>query len=135
MQIEINKNKRITCVCLIGSTDSSIKVDDFNFKYNHFNYKYLDDNIIYSPITNEAEKFIKKIYNEDTDLYSEGLTLSEQIEYYKKLIVEKTKEIESEKLAGFGNPNLELELNELKKIHLEKSHELALQIENRLKEV
>lgn len=62
-------------------------------------------------------------------------SLEEQIEYYKNLIIQKTKELGIENLAGFGNPNLELELNELKKIHLEKSHELALQIENRLKEV
>lgn len=60
-------------------------------------------------------------------------SLEEQIEYYKNLIIQKTKELGIENLAGFGNPNLELELNELKKIHLEKSHELALQIENRLR--
>lgn len=61
------------------------------------------------------------------------LQLEEQIECYKNLIIEKTKEIELIKLAGFGNENLELELNELKKQHLEKSHELALQIESRLR--
>lgn len=61
------------------------------------------------------------------------VSLEEQIEYYKNLIIQKTKELGIENLAGFGNPNLELELNELKKIHLEKSHELALEIENRLK--
>ena len=94
---------------------------------------YYNNEIKYKPNTNR--KFIKKIFNYKNDCYEEGATLEEQIEYYKKLIIQKTKEIEAEKLAGFGNPNLELELNELKKIHLEKSHELGLQIENRLKEV
>ena len=81
------------------------------------------------------EELIKPIFCYESLSWKEEATLEEQIEYYKNLIIEKTKEIETEKLAGFGNPNLELELNELKKIHLEKSHELGLQIENRLKEV
>lgn len=64
-----------------------------------------------------------------------SITLEEEVEELKRLIIEKTKEIEIEKLAGFGSGNLELELDKLKKQHLEKSHELALQIENRLREV
>ena len=81
------------------------------------------------------EKLIKPIFCYESLSWKEEATLEEQIEYYKNLIIQKTKEIETEKLAGFRNPKLELELNELKKIHLEKSHELALQIENRLREV
>ena len=72
-------------------------------------------------------------FNYDTEQWEETASLSEQIEYYKNLIIQKTKEIEAEKLAGFGNPDLELELNELKKMHLEKSHELGLQMENKLR--
>ncbi|MHA4988002.1 hypothetical protein [Cetobacterium somerae] len=72
-------------------------------------------------------------FNYDTEQWEENASLDEQIEYYKHLIIEKTRELGIENLAGFGNSNLELELNELKKIHLEKSHELALQIENKLK--
>lgn len=76
---------------------------------------------------------IKMIFNYQSEAWEETATLEEQIEHYKNLIIQKTKEIETEKLAGFRNSNFELELNELKKIHLEKSHELALQIENRLR--
>ena len=79
------------------------------------------------------EELIKPIFCYESLSWKEEATLEEQIEYYKNLIIQTTNEIETEKLAGFKNPNLELELNELKKIHLEKSHELALQIENRLK--
>lgn len=101
-----------------GSIDENyelIKTEDFDMEIDKL-YFYENGNII---IKNTVDT----------------LQLEEQIEYYKNLIIEKTKEIELIKLAGFGNENLELELNELKKQHLEKSHELALQIENRLKEV
>lgn len=99
----------------------------------------IDDYVYYDDVNNE----LIKIENPPSLLYTKyngtewiiEASLEEQIEYYKNLIIQKTKELGIENLAGFGNPNLELELNELKKIHLEKSHELALQIENRLKEV
>lgn len=79
--------------------------------------------------------YIKKSFNYESEIWEEKATLEESIEFYKNLIIVKTRELGIENLAGFANPNLELELNELKKIHLEKSHELALQIENRLREV
>lgn len=83
----------------------------------------------------EPKYLVKPEYNYENHEWIEKATFNQQVEHYKNLIIQKTGEIEMEKLAGFGNPSLELELNELKKIHLEKSHELGLQIENRLKEV
>lgn len=99
----------------------------------------VDDYVYYSDISNE----LVKIKNPQSVLYTKydgtewviEASLEEQLEYYKNLIIQKTGELGIENLAGFGNPNLESELNELKIIHLEKSHELALQIENRLEEV
>lgn len=120
MYIYINKNNnkieqfiyssKISDILIENYTDKNyelIQIEDFDMEIDKL-YFYENGNII---IKNTVDT----------------LQLEEQIEYYKNLIVEKTKEAELIKLAGFFNINLERELNELKKIHLEKSHELALQ--------
>ncbi|MGL5621326.1 hypothetical protein [Cetobacterium sp.] len=86
-----------------------------------------------SIVARDKPKGINVIW--DGENFVETASLEQQIEYYKNLIIQKTIELGIENLAGFGNLNLESELNELKKIHLEKSHKLALQIENKLKEL
>lgn len=89
-----------------------------------------NENIIYLSPPNDGRKYI---WDFGSLKWVHDMSLEEEVEYYKNLIIQKNKEIENEKLAGFRNEKLESELNELKEIHLEKSHELALQIENRLK--
>lgn len=65
------------------------------------------------------------------------ISLEKQIEYYENKVIEKTKELESLRLVGFEGTikffNLEIEIVELRKKYLDANHELALQIENRLK--
>lgn len=110
--------------------------DIFCLDNNNFT---VGDYVYYNYINNE----LIQIENPPSGIYTKyngvewiiEASLEEQIEHYKNLIIQKTRKLGIENLAGFGNPNLELELNELKKIHLEKSHELALQIENKLREV
>ncbi|MHA4986973.1 DUF2977 domain-containing protein [Cetobacterium somerae] len=132
MKIKLNKYNYITGYSTVGDIENGIELKikvDLN---NILNYQFINGELVYNPI---PEKPLGVTLEYDGTSWIETASLEEQIEYYKNLIIEKTKEIELIKLAGFGNENLELELNELKKQHLEKSHELALQIENRLKEV
>ncbi|MHA4987208.1 DUF2977 domain-containing protein [Cetobacterium somerae] len=132
MKIKLNKYNYITGYSTVGDIENGIELKikvDLN---NILNYQFINGELVYNPI---PEKPLGVTLEYDGTSWIETASLEEQIEYYKNLIIEKTKEIELIKLAGFGNENLELELNELKKQHLEKSHELALQIENRLIEV
>lgn len=100
----------------------------------------LEDNKI---IQREIEAFpldkVKPIFNYKTFKYEESATLEEQIEYYKNLIIEKTRLLELLKASGFSGTkeeiNLQTEIANLKQIYMDKNHELALQIENRLREV
>lgn len=130
IKIVINKYNYIVGYALIGDITNSIEVNYEGDIKEIKNYQYINGELIYNPI---PEKPLGIALEYDGIDWIETASLEEQIEYYKNLIIQKTREIEVEKLAGFGNPGLELELNELKKIHLEKSHELALQIENKLK--
>lgn len=76
-------------------------------------------------------------WNKEERYWSETATLEEQIEYYKKLIIEKTREHELLKASGFTGSqeeiNLQVEIENLKQMYMDKNHELALQIENRLR--
>ncbi len=81
MRIEVNKSNRVTCVCYEGSTENSIEVRDFNFVGSHFDFKYnasgLNGFFTREPIKNENEYFVKKVYDENTDLYIEQATQEE----------------------------------------------------------
>lgn len=83
------------------------------------------------------EKFVKKIFNYETESWEEGADLEEQIEYYKNLIIQRTREHELLKISGFTGTqeeiNLQTEIEDLKQKYLDLNHKLALQIENRLK--
>lgn len=131
IKIVTNKYNYIVGYALIGDIANSIEISFEGDIKEIKNYQYIKE-LIYNPI---PERPLGVALEYDGINWIETANLEEQIEYYKNLIIEKTRELGVERLAGFGNPDLELELNELKKIHLEKSHELALQIENRLKEV
>lgn len=132
VKIKLNKYNYIVGYSTVGDIDNGIELKikvDLN---NILNYQFINGELVYNPI---PEKPLGIALEYDGTSWIETSTLEKQVEYYKNIIIEKTRELGIEKLAGFGNLDLELELNELKKIHLEKSHELALQIENRLKEV
>lgn len=131
IKIVTNKYNYIVGYALIGDIVNSIEVNFEGDIKEIKNYQYINGELIYNPI---PEKPLGISLEYDGINWIETATLEEQIEYYKNLIIDKARELGIEKLAGFGNPNLELELSELKKIHLEKSHELALQIENKTKE-
>ncbi len=81
--------------------------------------------------------YIKKSFNYENEVWEEKATLEESIEYYKNLIIEKTREHELLKASGFSGTqeeiNLQVEIENLKQIYMDKNHELALQIENRLR--
>lgn len=132
VKIITNKYNYIVGYALIGDITNSIEIKYEGDIKEIKNYQYINRELIYNPI---PEKPLGISLEYDGINWIETATLEEQIEYYKQRIIEKARELGIEKLAGFGNLNLELELNELKKMHLEKSHKLALQIENRLREV
>ena len=132
MKIAINKYNYIVGYALIGDITNSIEVNYEGDIKEIKNYQYINGELIYNPI---PERPLGVALEYDGTNWIETANLEEQIEYYKNIIIDKARELGIEKLAGFGNLNLESELNELKKIHLEKSHELALQIENKLKEL
>lgn len=132
VKIVLNNHNYIVGYALIGDIVNSIEIHYEGDIKEIKNYQYINGELIYNPI---PEKPLGVALEYNGINWIETANLEEQIEYYKNIIIDKARELGIEKLAGFGNPNLELKLNELKKIHLEKSHELALQIENKLKEV
>ena len=71
--------------------------------------------------------------------WKSNASLDEEIEYYKNLIIQKTREHELLKASDFTGTqeeiNLKTEIENLKQIYMDKNHELALQIDNRLREV
>lgn len=102
--------------------------------------EFINDNKIDDIYNYEINKdLISPSFNYEILAWEETATLEKQIEHYKKLVIEKTKELELLKNSGFGGGqeeiNLQIEIENLKQIYMDKSHELALQIENRLKEV
>lgn len=125
--IEIDEYDRLSGFSVVENSemielDTTIEIDFRNFR----NFKLNGKDLIYSELPEKPNSLYTK-YN-GTEWVIES-SLEEQVEYYKNLIIQKTRELGIENLAGFGNPNLESELNELKKIHLEKSHELALEMD------
>lgn len=80
---------------------------------------------------------VRIVFDFINEIWIDNATLDEQIEHYKNLIIQKTKEHELLKVSGFTGSqeeiNLQTEINNLKRIYMDKNHELALQIENRLK--
>lgn len=77
----------------------------------------------------EEEKLGKTIIYSEGILtainFMETITLEEQEEYYRNLIVQKNKELFNIQQAGFTDESLKIEINNLKKKHAEIAHELA----------
>lgn len=78
-------------------------------------------------------------WNKEERYWSETATLEEQIEYYKKLIIEKTREHELLKASGFTGAqeevNLKTEIDNLKQMYLDRNHKLALEIDKKFYEM
>lgn len=76
-------------------------------------------------------------FNYESEKWEETATLEEQIEYYYSLILEKTKELEIIKIAGFIGSKEEIDLEKeiplLKQKHLELQHELGLEMNKSIK--
>lgn len=109
-----------------------------NNTINHIEYYYVEGVLIECD-TSTRPRGYKVEFNPTTKLFEEKASLEEQIEHYKNIIIEKTKEHELLKVSGFTGTqeeiNLRTEIEDLKQTYMDKNHELALQIENRLREV
>lgn len=88
---------------------------------------------------NKLENCDIKIINGELVNVKIEVSLNDEIENYRKIITNLTKELILLKESGLeGNLEyitLEKERDKNKQIYIDKNHELALQIENRLKEV
>lgn len=106
-----------------------------NFTYNERKKYYFKDGVIKE--TSYDDKLINGVFNFKLEIWEETAPLEEQIECYKNIIIQKTREHELLKASGFTGTqeeiNLKIEIENLKQIYMDKNHELALQIENRLK--
>lgn len=134
MKIKLNKYNYIIGYSTVGDIDNGIELKikvDLN---SILNYQFINGKLVYNPI---PEKPLGVALEYDGTSWIETATLEEQIEYYKNLIIEKTREHELLKTSGFSGTqeeiNLQVETENLKQIYMDKNHELALQIENRLK--
>lgn len=85
------------------------------------------NNVIYIPEPNDGYP-----YKWNNNKWVKVITPEEEVEQLKKQIIDKTREIEMQKLAGFRNMKLETELKTLKQNHFSKSHVLALEIDKRM---
>lgn len=107
-----------------------------NNTINHIEYYYVEGVLIECD-TSTRPLGCKVEFNPITKLFEEKASLEEQIEHYKNIIIEKTKEHELLKVSGFTGTqdeiNLQTEIEDLKQKYLDLNHELALQIEKRLR--
>lgn len=134
IKIVTNKYNYIVGYALIGDIVNSIEVNFEGDIKEIKNYQYINGELIYNPI---PEKPLGISLEYDGINWIETATLEEQIEYYKNIIIQKTREHELLKASGFTGTqeeiNLKIEIENLKQIYMDKNHELALQIENRLR--
>ncbi|WP_047380923.1 hypothetical protein [Cetobacterium sp. ZWU0022] len=128
----ISKTENPSLICpLENSSIFSMNKDSFDIG----NYVYYDsiNNVLINIEPPPTSLHVK--YNGSK--WEIVATLEEQIKYYENKVIEKTKELESLRLAGFEGTlkffNLEIEIVELRKKYLDANHELALQIDNKLR--
>ncbi|MGL5427211.1 MAG: hypothetical protein ACRDAS_04780 [Cetobacterium sp.] len=133
-QIKINKYNYIIEYSFVGDICGIIV--DFEIEKNPLEYQYINGKFIYNPI---PEKPLGVALEYDGTSWIETATLEQQIEYYKNIIIEKTREHKLLKVSGFTGTkeeiNLQTEIENLKQIYMDKNHELALQIDNKLRGV
>lgn len=138
MFITIDKYGNLTGVSPYKFVENAIKIEsDFSDVENISLYFFKDSKILKKPEYDNSLHFIKRVFNGME--WIEEATLEEQINYYQNMIINKTREHELLKASGFTGTqeeiNLQTEIENLKQIYMDKNHELALQIENRLREV
>ncbi|MEG2347645.1 MAG: DUF2977 domain-containing protein [Cetobacterium sp.] len=136
VKIVTNKYNYIVGYALIGDITNSIEIKYEGDIKEIKNYQYINRELIYNPI---PEKPLGVALEYNGIGWIETATLEKQIEYYKNLIIQKTREHELLKVSGFIGTqeeiNLKIKIENLKQIYMDKNHELALQIDNRLREV
>ena len=86
-----------------------------------------------------SPNMFKGVFNYKSMEWEETAGLEEQIEICKNIIIEKTKEHELLKASGFTGTqeeiNLRIEIENLKQMYMDKNYELALEVENKPREV
>lgn len=86
--------------------------------------EYTDGVIIYKV---EVPKgMLKPLWDSVNKVWIESATLEEKEEYLRKRIISKTSELVKIQTAGFGDNSLELDIQNLRELHKEVTHELAL---------
>ena len=136
MFITIDKYGNLTGVSQYKFVETAIEIEsDFSDIENINLYFFKDLNILKKPEYDNSLNFIKRIFNGIE--WIEKATLEEQINHYQNMIINKTREHELLKASGFTGTqeeiNLQVEIENLKQIYMDKNHELALKIDNRLK--
>ena len=131
--IKLNTYKQIISASIDNLKDY-IEIETEIELFELCNYAYIDNLLIYRPLTQCKTELQSEFNGEEWIVVA---TLEEQIECYKNIIIQKTREHELLKVSGFTGTqeeiNLQVEIENLKQIYMDKNHELALQIENRLK--
>lgn len=89
---------------------------------------YENDKLISKQVPVIPTDFIKPVFNTEKWQWEENISLDEELNYYKNMIIQKTRELAVTEAAGFSDPKVEKELEELKAIHMELSHEMANEI-------
>lgn len=109
-----------------------------NNSMNHIEYYYVKG-VLVECDTRTRPIGCKVEFNPLTKLFEEKASLEEQIEYYKNLVIEKTREHEILKISGFIGTqeeiNLQIEIDNLKQMYLDRNHKLALEIDKRFYEM
>lgn len=136
MFITIDKYGNLTGVSQYKFVETAIEIEsDFSDIENINLYFFKDLNILKKPEYDNSLNFIKRIFNGIE--WIEKATLEEQINHYQNMIINKTREHELLKASGFTGTqeeiNLQVEIENLKQIYMDKNHELALKIDNKLK--
>ena len=107
-------------------------------KYTLQEHQYLKDGII-KEIPLMPTGLIKGKFNFETEKWEEVATLEDRILNCKNLILKKTNELKLYQDSGFEGSltvqNLKQEIEDLKQKYIDLNHELALIVNNKLKEV
>ena len=89
--------------------------------------EYLKEGIV-KDVPPIPEGMIKPEFDEEKEEWVETATKDDILEYYKQQIIQTVREIGVNEAAGFYDEGLNKQLEELKRKHLELSHEIANEI-------
>ena len=156
IKVKLNKDNYIEGYASIGDVDNSVEVilqnelvnrtEEYSTKWNPITNKFdLADIVSFTEEVSEefANNYIYYKLVDGVFIFDEDKKITEalesSIEKLEKEIIEKTTELEKIKNSMFAGTQKELdaqkELDTLNQQYLDLNHELALQIENRLREV